>query len=108
MARAMLLRAAATQWKTDAKRLRTENGFVLRGNDRLSYGQLAVAAQAQTPPKSVKLKDRKNWKIIGEPTRRLDTPEKITRKAQFEMNARIPELRTALVARSPVSGGKYR
>ena len=55
MARAMLVRAAATQWKTDAKRLRTENGFVLRGNDRLSYGQLAVAAQAQTPPKSEKL-----------------------------------------------------
>ena len=108
MARAMLLRAAAARWKTDAKRLRTENGFVLRGNDRLSYGQLAVAAQAQTPPKSVKLKDRKNWKIIGKPTRRLDTPEKITGKAQFGMDVRFPELRTALVARSPVFGGKVR
>src|SRR5207253_2243782 len=78
MARAMLVRAAATQWKTDAKRLCTENGFVLRANDRLSYGQLTVAAHAQKPPKSVMLKDRKNWKIIGKPTRRLDTPEKIT------------------------------
>src|SRR5438067_11305487 len=108
MARAMLVRAAATQWKTDAKRLRTENGFVLRGNDRLSYGQLAVAAQAQTPPKSVKLKDRKSWKIIGKPTRRLDTPEKITGKAQFGMDVRMPDLRTALVARSPVFGGKVK
>ena len=108
MARAMLVRAAAAQWKTEAKRLRTENGFVLRGNDRLAYGQLAVAAQAQTPPKSVKLKDRKNWKIIGKPTRRLDTPEKITGKAQFGMDVRVPDLRTALVARSPVFGGKVK
>src|SRR5438132_484934 len=61
MARAMLVRAAAAQWKTDAKRLRTENGFVLRGNDRLSYGQLALAAQAQTPQKSVMLMDGKRW-----------------------------------------------
>jgi len=108
MARAMLVRAAAAQWKTDAKRLRTENGFVLRGDDRLSYGQLAVAAQAQTPPKTVKLKDRKSWKIIGKPTRRLDTPEKITGKAQFGMDVRMPDLRTALVARSPVFGGKVK
>jgi isoquinoline 1-oxidoreductase subunit beta len=108
MARAMLLRAAAARWKTDAKRLRTEDGFVLRGNDRISYGHLAVAAQAQTPPKSVKLKDRRNWKIIGKPTRRLDTPEKITGKAQFGMDVKMPDLRTALVARSPVFGGKVR
>src|SRR5438270_10125912 len=108
MARAMLVRAAAAQWKTDAKKLRTENGFVLRGSDKLSYGELAVAAQAQTPPKSVKLKDRKEWKIIGKPTRRLDSPEKITGKAQFGMDVRMPDLRTALVARSPVFGGKVK
>jgi len=108
MARAMLVRAAAAQWKTDPKKLRTENGFVLRGSDKLSYGELAVAAQAQTPPKSVKLKDRKEWKIIGKPTRRLDSPEKITGKAQFGMDVRLPGVRTALVARSPVFGGKVK
>jgi isoquinoline 1-oxidoreductase beta subunit len=108
MARAMLLRAAATQWKTDPKKLRTENGFVLRGNDKLSYGQLALAAQAQPPPKSVKLKDRKDWKIIGKPTRRIDSPEKITGKAQFGIDVKLPGLRTALVARSPVFGGKVK
>jgi isoquinoline 1-oxidoreductase subunit beta len=108
MARAMLIRAAAAKWKTDAKKLRTESGFVLRGNEKLSYGQLAVAAQAQTPPKSVKLKDRKDWKILGKPTRRLDTPEKITGKAQFGMDVRFPGLRTALVARPPVFGGSVK
>jgi isoquinoline 1-oxidoreductase subunit beta len=108
MARAMLVRAAAAQWKTDPGKLRTENGFVFRGKEKLSYGQLAVAAQAQTPPRSVKLKDRKQWKLIGKRTRRLDSPEKITGKARFGMDVQFPGLRTALVARSPVFGGKVK
>jgi isoquinoline 1-oxidoreductase beta subunit len=102
------VRAAAAKWKTDAKKLRTENGFVVRGKDRLSYGQLAVAAQAQQPPTSIKLKDRKDWKILGKPTRRLDSPEKVTGKAGFGIDVRLPSLRTALVARSPVFGGKVK
>src|SRR5437868_5468725 len=108
MARAMLVRAAASQWKTDASKLHTENGFVLRGKQKLSYGQLAVAAQAQTPPRSVKLKDRKHWKLLGKPMRRLDSPEKITGKAKFGMDVQFEGLRTALVARSPVFGGKVK
>ena len=105
LARAMLVRAAAANWKTDAKKLRTENGFVLRGKEKLSYGELAVAAQGQTPPQSFKLKDRKDWKILGKPTRRLDSPEKVIGKAGFGIDVRFPGLRTALVARSPVFGG---
>ena len=105
LARAMLVRAAAANWKMDAKKLRTENGFVLRGKEKLSYGELAVAAQGQTPPQSFKLKNRKDWKILGKPTRRLDSPEKVTGKAGFGIDVRFPGLRTALVARSPVFGG---
>ena len=105
LARAMLVRAAAAKWKTDAKKLRTENGFVLRGKEKLSYGELAVAAQGQTPPQSFKLKNRKDWKILGKPTRRLDSPEKVIGKAGFGIDVRFPGLRTALVARSPVFGG---
>ncbi|HZR07103.1 MAG TPA: xanthine dehydrogenase family protein molybdopterin-binding subunit, partial [Myxococcales bacterium] len=108
MARAMLVEAAALRWKTDPKKLRTENGFVVHGKDRLSYGQLAVAAQALPAPKSVRLKDRKDWKLLGKPTRRLDSPEKITGKAQFGIDVHFPGLRTALVARSPVFGGKVK
>ena len=105
LARAMLVRAAAANWKTDAKKLRTENGFVLRGKEKLSYGELAVAAQGQTPPQSFKLKNRKDWKILGKPTRRLDSPEKVIGKAGFGIDVRFPGQRTALVARSPVFGG---
>src|SRR3954469_15923274 len=108
MARAMLVSAAAAKWKTDARKLTTENGFVVSGTKRISYGELATAAQAQKPPKSVKLKDRSEWKIIGKPTRRLDSAEKITGKAGFGMDVQFPGLRTALVARSPVFGGKVK
>src|SRR5438552_699821 len=105
MARDMLVRAAAAKWKTSPKRLKTENGFVIDGKRKLSYGELALAAQALPPPASVKLKDKKDWKILGKPTRRLDTPEKISGKAQFGIDVHFPGLRTALVARPPVFGG---
>ena len=108
MARSMLVSAAATKWKTDARKLHTEKGFVVHGSKRLSYGDLAVAAQGEKPPKSVKLKDRKDWKIIGKPTRRLDTPEKITGKAQFAIDVSLPGLRTAVIAHSPFFGGKVK
>ena len=106
MARDMLVRAAAQRWKVDPKRLRAEGGFVHRGREKLSYGQLAEAAAALRPPAAVKLKEAKDWKLIGTPVRRLDSPEKITGKAQFGMDVRFPGLRTALVARAPVFGGK--
>jgi isoquinoline 1-oxidoreductase beta subunit len=108
MARAMLVSAAAAKWKTDARKLTTGNGFVVSGKKRISYGDLATLAQKQKPPKSVTLKDRSEWKIIGKPTRRLDSAEKITGKARFGMDVQFPGLRTALVARSPVFGGKVK
>jgi len=108
MARDMLVRAAAQRWKVDPKRLRAENGYVHRGGEKLSYGQLAEAAEKLPPPASVKLKEAKDWKLIGKPMRRLDSPEKITGHAQFGMDVKFPGLRTAVVARAPVFGGKVR
>jgi isoquinoline 1-oxidoreductase subunit beta len=108
MARDMLVRAAAQRWKVDPKRLRAEKGHVYNGKEKLSYGQLAEAAEKLSPPASVKLKDPKEWKLVGKPTRRLDTREKITGKAQFGIDVQLPDLRTAVVARSPVFGGKVR
>jgi isoquinoline 1-oxidoreductase beta subunit len=108
MAREMLVRAAAAQWKTRPARLRCENGKVLYGKETLTYGQLAQAAEALKPPASVKFKPRKDWTIIGRPTRRLDTPEKITGKALFGIDVQFPGLRTALIARPPTFGGKVR
>ncbi len=105
-AREMLVRAAADQWKVDPKSLRAENGFVLKGDQKLSYGQLAEAAQKLEPARSIKLKEAREWRLLGKPMRRLDSPEKISGKAQFGMDVQFEGLRTALVRRSPVFGGK--
>jgi isoquinoline 1-oxidoreductase beta subunit len=59
-----------------------------------------------TPPKTVQLKDPKDWKLIGTPVRRLDSPEKITGKAQFGIDVQFEGLRTAVVARPPAFGAK--
>ena len=107
-ARSMLVEAAARRWKTDGASLRTENGFVLRGGEKLSYGQLAADAGKLPQPGEVKLKDPADWKIIGTPRLRLDTPEKITGRAKFGMDVQFPGLLTAVVLRSPTFGGKLK
>jgi len=78
MARDMLVRAAAAKWRTDPKKLSTANGFVTDGKRKLSYGDLALAAQALQPSKTVTLKEKKDWKILGKPTRRLDSRRRST------------------------------
>ena len=101
-ARAMLLQAAAARLKVPVDQLRTENGAVVSGTTRLRYGELANDAGQQTPPAldTLKLRDPKDWKLIGKPTKRLDTPEKITGKASFGMDVQFEGLLTAVVLRS--------
>lgn len=106
-ARAMLIAAAAQQWKADPASLRTESGAVLDGaNRKLTYGQLAEAAAKMTPPEKVALKDPKAFKLIGKPIKRLDTTEKINGKAVFGIDVKNPGMLTAVVARAPVFGAK--
>ena len=108
LAREMLVAAAAERWKVAASSCRVENGYVVSGEQRLSFGKLAAAAQKQTPPKQVRLKDPRDWTILGKPTKRLDSPEKVDGRAQFGLDVTFPGLMTALVARSPVFGGKVK
>ena len=105
-AKDMLIRAAAARWKVKPAACKAAAGVVRSGAKQATYGQLAEAAMALAPPASVTLKDPKDWKLIGTPVRRLDTPEKITGKAQFGMDVQFPGLRTAVVARPPAFGGK--
>ena len=69
---------------------------------RRGGGEAPAARDAST------LKDPKDWKLIGKPTRRLDTPEKITGRAQFGMDVQLPGMLTAVVAHPPVFGGKVK
>jgi isoquinoline 1-oxidoreductase subunit beta len=104
MARAMLVEAAAAKWKVDAKECKTENGFVVHGGDRLSYGDVAEAASKLKAPKEVALKEAKDWKLIGKPVKRLDTPDKVTGKAQFGMDVVRPGMVYAVIVRPPFGG----
>jgi isoquinoline 1-oxidoreductase beta subunit len=108
-ARAMLIAAAAQRWSVSAATLRTESGAVLdRKNQKLTYGQLAEAAAKLTPPAEVALKDPKNFKLIGKPMKRLDTPEKVNGKAVFGIDVKLPAMQTAVVARALIFGAKMK
>ncbi|WP_028621155.1 xanthine dehydrogenase family protein molybdopterin-binding subunit [Pseudomonas sp. Ant30-3] len=106
-ARLMLIDAAAKRFNVAASSVRTESGVVIAGEQRATYGELADdAGKLPVPdPASITLKEAKDWKLIGKPTKRLDTPEKITGRAKFGIDVQFDGLMTALVARSPVLGG---
>ena len=108
IARTLLVQVAAQRLGVDASTCRTEGGVVIAGERRLRYGELASEAALLPVPASVALKDPKDWKVIGQPTRRLDTPEKINGAAVFGLDVQFDGLLTAVVARSPVFGGKVK
>jgi isoquinoline 1-oxidoreductase beta subunit len=106
-ARAMLVAAAAQAWEVDAATLRTDRGSVIGPMGvRATYGKLCTRAAKLAPPKDVPLKDPRRFRIIGKSTPRLDTPEKVDGTATFGLDVGLPGLLTAVVARSPVAGGR--
>ncbi|RJT29088.1 xanthine dehydrogenase family protein molybdopterin-binding subunit [Mesorhizobium waimense] len=110
VARTLLLEAAAQKWGVDPKTCRAESGSVFEtsGSRHLAYGQLVDAAGTlpAPAPESVALKDRKDFKIIGKPHRRLDTPGKVNGTTVFGIDTKIPGMKIAAIAISPVFGGK--
>lgn len=107
-ARAMLVQAAAAQWQVEPVSCTTSKGEVMHAASgrKLGYGALALAAQGQTPPKDVPVKDPKDFVYIGQPLKRLDTPDKINGKAVYGIDAIMPDMKFATVAACPVFGGK--
>jgi len=107
-ARNMLLQAAAAQWNVDKSACRTENGVIHHDASKRSvtYGAVAMAASKLPVPQDVPLKDPKNYRIIGKPTKRLDTPNKVNGRAEFGIDVKQPAMLYAVVARCPVFGGK--
>jgi isoquinoline 1-oxidoreductase beta subunit len=104
-ARASLVGAASLQWKLPAEELRVAAGVVSHPSGRsVTYGELARIASA-TPPGHVELKDRKDWKVIGQPARRLDLPAKVDGTARFGLDVRLPGMRFAALRLAPMLGG---
>jgi isoquinoline 1-oxidoreductase subunit beta len=107
-ARAMLVQAAAQEWQVEPASCTTSKGEVIHKESgrKLSYGALAVAAVGQTPPKDVALKEAKDFVYIGQPLKRLDTPDKVNGKAVYGIDAILPDMKFATLAACPVFGGK--
>ncbi|HEX7791304.1 MAG TPA: xanthine dehydrogenase family protein molybdopterin-binding subunit [Afipia sp.] len=107
-ARAMLVQAAASQWQVDPSTCETLNSEVIHAASgrRLAYAELAEAASEVPAPKDVPLKNPEDFKLIGKPLKRLDTPDKVNGKALYGIDAMLPGMKFATLAQSPVFGGK--
>ncbi len=107
-ARAMLVQAAAQTWGVEAAACSTQNGAVTHASHRLTYGALAQKAASLAVPENPPLKDPKDFRLLGKPTHRLDTPSKVNGTAQFGIDVRVPGMLVASIERAPVFGGKVK
>src|SRR5256884_5153317 len=107
-ARTMLVSAAAQTWKVDPGSCNAARGEVIHGASgrRLSYGALVDAAVLLAVPRTVPLKDPKDFKLIGTPAKRLDGPGKGNGAAQVGIDGKVPRMKVATVAACPVFGGQ--
>ncbi len=109
-ARLMMIEAAAQQWGAPKNKLDTRKGVVIEiggQKRRATYGELAEAAMKLPVPSRAGLKaDPKDFELIGKPTRRIDSREKVNGSAEFAIDKRLPGMRVAVVARPPIFGGR--
>jgi isoquinoline 1-oxidoreductase beta subunit len=109
-ARTMLVAAAAKRWNVDPASCRAQSGEVLHAptGRRAKYGELAADAARMPIPKSVALKRPEDFKLIGTPAKRLDTPAKVNGTAVYGIDVRPPGVKIATLAQSPVFGGRVK
>ena len=109
-ARMMLVTAAAQRWSVPASECTAEKSVITHGPTKrqVKFGEVAADASKLEVPKDVTLKDPKDWKILGQPMKRFDIPDKVTGKTEFAIDARLPGLLYASIAHCPVFGGKLK
>jgi isoquinoline 1-oxidoreductase beta subunit len=107
-ARTMLVAAAAATWGVDPSTCRAKRAVVTHGpsSRTLTYGTVAAKAAELPAPTQLTLKDPQDFTLIGTRAKRLDTPSKVNGTAQFSIDVRVPGMKIATVAASPVVGGK--
>jgi isoquinoline 1-oxidoreductase beta subunit len=106
----MLVSAAAKRWNVDPASCRAQSGEVLHPptGRRSKYGELAADAARLPVPESVVLKRPEDFKLIGTPAKRLDTPAKVNGTAVYGIDVRPPGVKIATLAQSPVFGGRVK
>ncbi|MDB5804104.1 MAG: aldehyde dehydrogenase [Betaproteobacteria bacterium] len=106
-ARMMLVQAAAEKWKVPVAECSAASSVITHGPSgrKISYGKVAAAAAKIEPPKEVKLKDSKDWKIAGKPLKRLDTAPKTNGTLTYSIDVKLPGMLCAAIRDCPVFGG---
>ncbi|MDB5922871.1 MAG: tat (twin-arginine translocation) pathway signal sequence domain protein [Betaproteobacteria bacterium] len=109
-ARTVLVSAAAKRWNVDPSSCRAQSGTVrhVPTGRSIKYGDLAADAARLPVPENVVLKQRADFKLIGTPAKRLDTPSKVNGSAVYGIDARPPGVKFATLAQSPVFGGRVK
>ncbi len=107
-ARAMLMAAAAEQWKVPASECSTADSHVMHkaSGKKLSYGELVGAASQQKAPEKVALKPKSDFKILGQRKHRLDTKGKTDGSTKYGLDVNLPGMLVAVMARAPMPGAK--
>ena len=107
-AREMLISAAALEWGVPRSECTAEKGAIVhaKSNRKLSYGKLADRAATLPVPSDPPLKQAKDYKLVGTRVPRVDTQSKVTGKAEFGIDFRLPDMKYAMLARCTVCGGK--
>src|SRR5262245_39142196 len=110
VARTMLVAAAAKRWNVDPAFCRAERGEVVHAptGRRIAYGELAADAADMPVPANVALKQPQDFKLIGTPAKRLDTPAKVNGTAVYGIDVRPPGVKIATLVQSPVFGGRVK
>ncbi len=108
--RILLVNAAAQHWNVPVDTCRAKNGQVMHeaSGRAIPYGALVEAASRLPIPQNVPLKDPKDFTIVGQPVKRLDSPIKVDGRAKFGIDAQLPGMRYAAIVNCPVFGGSRR
>jgi isoquinoline 1-oxidoreductase subunit beta len=109
-ARMMLIQAAANEWKVPVTECTAANSVITHtpSGKSTTYGKVVEAAAKLSPPAEVKLKDPKDWKLIGKGVKRLDTPDKVIGATVYGIDVKLPGMLNAAIADCPVTGGKVK
>ncbi len=108
--RTVMKQAASRVWKVEPSECVTSDSQVMHPptNQALKYSDLYKLAINERIPNDIELKDPSEFKLIGKHNQRLDAPLKSTGAANFGIDTQIEGMAYAVVARSPVIGGKVK
>jgi isoquinoline 1-oxidoreductase beta subunit len=106
----MLVQAAANEWKVPASECTAANSVITHtpSGRTTTYGKVAEAAAKLAAPADVKVKDPKDWKLVGKGVKRLDTADKTTGKMTYGIDVKLPGMLNAAIRQCPVFGGKVK